>query len=558
MEFQTADVLLTGADQDISNSFDFSDVANFDFEGEDQLTVGFVASIVDPSNNDLPLGSVTEPIYLQFESQTPVLNEVSIVATQNAAEPNTNGQFTISLSNPSATDTILSYTVSGDATAGDDYAPLSGSVTILANQLDATIDINVLDDTLFEPTESVVVTLDGITAGEPNISIGASNSATVDITDNDPPIPNEVSIVATQNAAEPNTNGQFTISLSNPSATDTILSYTVSGDATAGDDYAPLSGSVTILANQLDATVDINVLDDTLFEPTESVVVTLDGITAGEPNISIGASNSATVDITDNDPPSGGDPVLLFSLNRSTTVDGLSVTDEDIVSFDGSTFTTYFDGSDVGLGSIKIDAFDVISDTEILISFSQSSSIDGIAGTVDDSDIVLFTATSLGANTVGSFSLFFDGSDVGLSNNGEDIDALALLDNGQLLISTVGRFNALGVSGADEDLLAFTPTTFGVDTSGEWGIFFDGSDADLTSGDEDLNAVTLDINGDLLLSTKGNFSVSGVSGADEDILRFIPTTLGEATAGSYDSTLLFDGSNFGLSNRDLFAIDILI
>ena len=69
VEFQTVDVLLTGANQDISNLFDFLDVQNFDFEGEDQLPLGFVASIIDPANNDLPIGPVTQPIYLKFQAQ---------------------------------------------------------------------------------------------------------------------------------------------------------------------------------------------------------------------------------------------------------------------------------------------------------------------------------------------------------------------------------------------------------------------------------------------------------------------------------------------------------
>ena len=70
VEFQTVDVQLTGGNQNISELFDFSEVADFDFEGEDQLPLGFVASIIDPTNEDLPLGPVIEPIYLQFDEST--------------------------------------------------------------------------------------------------------------------------------------------------------------------------------------------------------------------------------------------------------------------------------------------------------------------------------------------------------------------------------------------------------------------------------------------------------------------------------------------------------
>ncbi|MEO0984976.1 MAG: malectin domain-containing carbohydrate-binding protein [Cyanobacteria bacterium J06639_14] len=70
VEFQTVDVVLTGEDQDISDQFDFSGVSDFDFAGEDQLPLGFVGSIIDPNNNDLPLGPVTQPTYLEFNGET--------------------------------------------------------------------------------------------------------------------------------------------------------------------------------------------------------------------------------------------------------------------------------------------------------------------------------------------------------------------------------------------------------------------------------------------------------------------------------------------------------
>jgi hypothetical protein len=47
-----------------------------------------------------------------------------------------------------------------------------------------------------------------------------------------------------------------------------------------------------------------------------------------------------------------------------------------------------------------------------------------------------------------------------------------------------------------------------------------------------------------------------VSGADEDVFVFAPTSLGNATAGTYSPTLYFDGSAFGLATNDLSAIDL--
>ncbi len=249
--------------------------------------------------------------------------------------------------------------------------------------------------------------------------------------------------------------------------------------------------------------------------------------------------------------------LLYLSLSSGTSVGGLSVANEDIIAFDGTGFSKYFDGSDVGVGGHRIDGFVIINSDEIIMSFSSSGSVPGISGTVDDSDIVKFTATSLGDYTAGSFELYFDGSDVGLTRSGEDIDAIELLPDGRLLISTRGSFSVPGLSGKDEDISTFTPTSLGPNTAGTWVRYFDGSDVGLgSSSSEDIYALALDATGKIYLSSKGDFSVSGVSGRDEDVFVFTPSSLGSTTRGTFATTLFFDGSAYGLSSNDIYGIDL--
>ncbi len=232
-------------------------------------------------------------------------------------------------------------------------------------------------------------------------------------------------------------------------------------------------------------------------------------------------------------------------------MDGLSVDDEDIVAFDGTNFSLYFDGSDVGLSDFTIDAFAIIGDTEILMSFTKAGSVPDISGTVDDSDIVKFDKTS------GTFVLYFDGSDVGLASGGEDVDSLELLPDGTLLLSTAGSFRTDGLSGRDEDILAFTPSLLGDSTLGSWALYFDGSDVALRGNTEDVDALAVDADGDIYLSTTGNFSADSLSGADEDIFFFTPSTLGSSTSGTYEEPPpFFDGSDYGLSGNDINAFDL--
>ena len=50
------------------------------------------------------------------------------------------------------------------------------------------------------------------------------------------------------------------------------------------------------------------------------------------------------------------------------------------------------------------------------------------------------------------------------------------------------------------------------------------------------------------MSTTGNFSVTGTSGADEDVFAFEPATLGASTSGTFRPGLYFDGSTYGFGN----------
>ncbi|NIV48795.1 MAG: hypothetical protein GWN46_19260, partial [Gammaproteobacteria bacterium] len=206
-----------------------------------------------------------------------------------------------------------------------------GVISVAAGATTGTLTVPVLDDADLEALETLEATISN--PSNTAVTIAAA-TATANITDNDTAL---VSIAATTAASEPATNGQFTVTMSNPSSTDTTVSYTVGGTATpgAGGDYATLSGTVTILAGATTATIDVTVLDDLLDEPVETVVVTLTGITAGDADIAVdGANATATVNISDDD----NTPVVtagqVFSVSEDalngTSLGFVAATDADV------------------------------------------------------------------------------------------------------------------------------------------------------------------------------------------------------------------------------------
>jgi hypothetical protein len=251
--------------------------------------------------------------------------------------------------------------------------------------------------------------------------------------------------------------------------------------------------------------------------------------------------------------------LIYASAAGSGTAGGVTFANEDILSFNPQTgaWAMYFDGSDVGLANVDVDAFAVQSNGSILFSFDAASfTIPGL-GSLQDCDIVRFTPTSTGPNTAGSFSLYFDGSDVGLNTSGEDIDALHILPDGRIVISVIGTFSVTGASGVDEDLFAFTPTSLGSNTAGAWAIYFDGSDVGLgTTTSENVNGAWISpSNGDIYLSTTGAFSVTGLTGDGSDIFICRPSSIGATTACTF--LPYWKGAQNGFSGQDTDDLTVI-
>ena len=254
--------------------------------------------------------------------------------------------------------------------------------------------------------------------------------------------------------------------------------------------------------------------------------------------------------------PVQSNQVVYVSSTTGGNVDGISFADEDIMGFDPTSgaWSMIFDGSDVGIGTSDVDAFSLLPDGSVLLSTNAAYTFPGI-GAVADADIVRFVPTSLGTTTAGAFEWYFDGSDVELTTNGEDVDSVAILSDGRILVSTVGGYAAGGLRGGDEDVLVFTPSSLGENTSGTWALYFDGSDVALTDSYEDVYGLAVDEStGDLYLTTQAAFAVDGLSGATSDVFSCTATSLGSNTACGF--AMVWQGGNHGFGAETIDALDV--
>lgn len=230
----------------------------------------------------------------------------------------------------------------------------------------------------------------------------------------------------------------------------------------------------------------------------------------------------------------------------------------DIIMLDQVTgqWSMAVDGSDVGLGSTwVIDALEALPDGSFVVSFTANVYLPGLVGGPDGTlvnrcDLVRFIPTSTGWNTVGSWEFWFDGSDVGLTTTNEDIDAVDVLADGSVLISTKSTMSVTGFTNiAGHTVLRFVPTSLGAVTAGSWQWYLDSRDVGLIGTTENIDAITVRPDGRITLSTTGLFQVTGAEGTGGDAFDFIPDALGSFTAGWF--SLWFDGSasGFGASEK---------
>jgi len=284
-------------------------------------------------------------------------------------------------------------------------------------------------------------------------------------------------------------------------------------------------------------------------------------------------------------------PIVLWLSTQGTTsgAPGLdSWTDSQIVSFDhpnltyetgptGQTSGTFASITEMsGFGIANIDAGHYVNasmtvggvtlnEGDLLLSTDVNETLISLNILfVNDEDVFIFRPVSLDDYSSGTFFMFMDASDVGITG---DIEALTFVEMNTSVAGQVLLQGDVLFFYDNRDIYHFSPTSLGSTTAGAVSLLIDGSDIriseqfeglELIEEQTDLGDTTLQA-GQILASFEAGDSDLGDNQINVDVTDIVIldlTSVGSNTEGT--ATVAFDGADVGLTTTNEGTDSIMI
>ncbi|ETR65448.1 MAG: hypothetical protein OMM_14232, partial [Candidatus Magnetoglobus multicellularis str. Araruama] len=220
-------------------------------DAEDELDETITITITNP--NGATLGTPSSLSFTIVDNDIPSLqfaNESQKV-DENTGEISVN----LSLDIPVCQNISVPYTITGSADKNDDFT-IPGTVDIMANNNSGTIPVDIIDDVLDEPDETILITLGNPT----HASLGEQENHTITITDNDTP---KVSwSVTSREVAENVGTIDISATLDIMSYTQITVPFTITGSASDQDDYSIADSTIEFPPNTQTKTISLSIIKD--------------------------------------------------------------------------------------------------------------------------------------------------------------------------------------------------------------------------------------------------------------------------------------------------------
>ncbi|WP_255902152.1 Calx-beta domain-containing protein [Paradesertivirga mongoliensis] len=462
----------------------------------------------DPFGGRLTFASSTATGTITDDDLIPANTSITITQTNGSETGPVPASFTFSFPTGVSADapTTINFGLSGTATGIDYTGAGSSSVTIPAGDNSFTLSLPVIDDTLIENTETVILT-SGSVSSPYGITV-ANSPQSLEIADND----NATLVISGATVAEGNsgtTTLSFTVTLDKATGSPFTVDYATSGGtATAGNDYTAKSGTLSFNGTAGSQTIVVSVTGDQKIEPHENFTIAISNLSSSFGNrLTIPAAGStATGTITNDDsgvititPTDGMEAGLVpgtftFSFPAGVTVDAPTTVSYTL----SGTAESGNDYTGAISGSVEIPA----KSNSITLTLPVLADL-----VVEDTETVILTTgiiTSPYAVTVG--------------NSPQSLD---IIDKDQAVLSLTGP--ATITEGDSGSQLATYTVTLNQATAGSFTVDYASSNGTASIADNDYESssgrltfagtagetetFTVQINGDQKIEADENFSV---------------------------------------------------
>lgn len=202
----------------------------------------------------------------------------------------------ITISNPTASETTVSYTITGTATAGVDYELLSTNPLVIPEGVsDTTINIVLLDDMLREdPSDAINITINSVTSAVQGEAATVLTDST-ELTMFDFTIDDDLKVISfgeteTDTLTSTSDAGSyvFDVNLSNAAKADVTIPYTVTGVG-----VTPLTGTLIFKAGMTSQPLTV-ALDEAAFAANQEIVLSLDDPVSDDEEVVFGGNEDGS------------------------------------------------------------------------------------------------------------------------------------------------------------------------------------------------------------------------------------------------------------------------
>ncbi len=388
----------------------------------------------------------------------------------------------------------VNYAVTdGTAKNGLDYTASSGTLTFPSGSTaPQTIYVPILEDSEQEPSETVNLTLSGLTGT--GVNLGAQNTATLTILDDDaPPVINFSS--ATYNVIENAGQATINVTISNGSETPVTVQYaTANGTAVAGSDYVAIPPTTLTFnpGGPLTKSFNVTILNNATGEVDETVLLSLSNPSA---NAFLGTQSSSTLTIIDDDVPLE----VAFESATYDVIENLGPATINVVLSRPfiTPVTVYYQTSAGGTATPGSD-YTAIPATQL--TFAPGETSKPVTVTINDNDVEEFPETvllnlsnpsanvTLGAQSTTTLTIFdndiapeikFGSPTYSVDENGSAALIDVKLSHAFATDVSVTYQTANGTAVAGSDYTAIPPTTMTItagNTSGSFNVLINNDD----------------------------------------------------------------------------------